>query len=151
MSECQPALQDMLTAMLPFLESSCICKQIQINSLMLKSPFRPPTLHTMIVRSSGHTHVNESRPRRCIFQITVISVFHVVYSLLLKKMPSLFVLNSNSDTEIVNKYSVMFLITTFSTLLMNWQLIWFYWSKMRDSKTLLSQLEFVLAFPSVVL
>ncbi len=107
------------------LESSCICKQIQINSLMLKSPFRPPTRHTMIVRSNGHTHVNESRPRSCIFQITVVSVFHVVYSLLLNKMHCLFVLNSNSDTEIVSKYSVMFLITIFSSLLMNWQLIWF--------------------------
>ncbi len=115
MSESQPALQDMLTAMLPFR----IFMHLQANSNQFT------TRHTMIVRSNGHTHVNESRPRSCIFQITVVSVFHVVYSLLLNKMHCLFVLNSNSDTEIVSKYSVMFLITTFSSHLMNWQLIWF--------------------------
>lgn len=90
---------------------------------MLKSPFRPPTLHIMIVRCSRHTHVNESRPRSCIFQITNFSLSCCI--ILLNKMFSLFVLNSNSDTEIARECSVIFLITTFSTHLMNRQLIWF--------------------------
>lgn len=59
------------------------------------------------------------------FSKSQISVFHVVYFLLLNKIYSLFVLNSNSDTEIAREYSVIFLITTFSTLLMNRQLMWF--------------------------